>query len=89
MKPLFVSAPSSRMIIPVRCMTCGKVLADKYRFFLEEVQKRSGARGNEPIVLDGKSIPKTAEAEVFDLLDLRRYCCKKTLNTHVNLLSKI
>jgi DNA-directed RNA polymerase subunit N len=89
MKPLFVSAPTSRMIIPVRCMTCGKLLADKYKFFQEEVRKRSGERGNEPIVLDGKSVPKTAEADVFELLDLRRYCCKKTLNTHVNLLSKI
>jgi DNA-directed RNA polymerase subunit N (RpoN/RPB10) len=76
------------MIIPVRCMSCGKPLADKYRYFLEEVRKRSGERGTEPMILDGTSIPKTAEAEVFRLLYLRRYCCKKTLNTHVNLISK-
>ena len=28
------------MIIPVKCVTCGKVLADKYRYYLEEVRKR-------------------------------------------------
>jgi len=76
------------MIIPVRCMSCGKELSNKYRFFQREVRKRSGERGTEPIVLDNTGIPKTAEAEVFQLLDLRRYCCKKTLNTHVNLISK-
>ena len=27
------------MIIPVKCFTCGKVLADKYRFYIREVRK--------------------------------------------------
>ena len=27
------------MIIPVRCFTCGKVLADKYEFYKREVGK--------------------------------------------------
>ena len=28
-----------KMIIPVKCFTCGKVLADKYRYYLDEVRK--------------------------------------------------
>lgn len=28
------------MIIPVKCFTCGNVLADKYRYYLEQVRKR-------------------------------------------------
>ena len=28
------------MIIPVRCFTCGKVLANKYRYYVREVQKK-------------------------------------------------
>ena len=28
------------MIIPVKCVTCGKVIANKYRFFLEQVRKK-------------------------------------------------
>jgi DNA-directed RNA polymerase subunit N (RpoN/RPB10) len=26
------------MLIPIRCFTCGKVLADKYDYYLKEVQ---------------------------------------------------
>ena len=28
------------MIIPVKCFTCGNVLANKYRFYLYETQRR-------------------------------------------------
>jgi DNA-directed RNA polymerase I, II, and III subunit RPABC5 len=27
------------MIIPIKCFTCGTVLADKYRYYCEEVTK--------------------------------------------------
>ena len=27
------------MIIPIRCMSCGKTLADKWRFYQDEVKK--------------------------------------------------
>jgi DNA-directed RNA polymerase subunit N (RpoN/RPB10) len=80
------------MIIPVRCMNCGKLLGDKFDFYQAELRKdRGGSRAAapEPICLDGKTIPRTREAELFELLDLRRYCCKKTLNTHVDLISKL
>ena len=30
------------MIIPVKCFTCGKVLADKYRYYNIEVRKIKG-----------------------------------------------
>ena len=26
------------MIIPVKCFTCGEVIGNKYRYFLQEVQ---------------------------------------------------
>ena len=28
------------MIIPIKCFTCGTVIADKYRYYLEDVRKR-------------------------------------------------
>ena len=28
------------MIIPIRCFTCSMVIADKYRYYQEEVRKR-------------------------------------------------
>ena len=27
------------MIIPIKCFTCGEVLADKYRYYLQEVNR--------------------------------------------------
>ena len=37
------------MIVPVRCFTCGKVIADKYEQFKREVRQ-----GEDPaVVLDG------------------------------------
>lgn len=43
----------------------------------------------EPTYFDGKTLPKTPESVVFDELNLTRYCCKKTLLTHVDLIEKI
>ena len=28
------------MIIPIKCFTCGNVLADKYEYYLREIRKR-------------------------------------------------
>jgi DNA-directed RNA polymerase I, II, and III subunit RPABC5 len=28
------------MIIPVKCYTCGKVIADKYRYYLSKVREK-------------------------------------------------
>lgn len=42
------------MLIPIRCFTCGKVLADKYDYYMEEVGKLM--EGNKT------TTPKAAEA---------------------------
>jgi len=82
------------MIIPVRCMNCGKPIADKYKFFQAKLRDARGGKAGvheapEPLCLDGKTVPRTAEAELFDLLDLRRYCCRRTINNHVDLIRKL
>ena len=33
------------MIIPIRCFTCSNVLADKYRYYLDQVRSKKIARG--------------------------------------------
>ena len=47
------------MIIPVKCFTCGKVLADKYRYYLTEVHKikLNDNPVNLPNILDQKNNP--------------------------------
>ena len=35
------------MLIPIKCFTCGMVLADKYRYFQQEVRKIKAENGME------------------------------------------
>ena len=47
------------MIIPVKCFTCGKVLGDKYLYYLAEVKKMKQAQGidyNEVLYLTKENI---------------------------------
>ena len=76
------------MIIPVKCFTCGTVLADKYRFYQIEVRKKKLEKGDNPdevIYLVKDEIKKTPEGEVLDFLNLHKYCCRRHLLTHVDL----
>jgi DNA-directed RNA polymerase subunit N (RpoN/RPB10) len=76
------------MIIPVKCFTCGKVLADKYRFYQQEVRKIKAEKGMEidkVIYLNQDNITKTPEALVLDKLNLNKYCCRRHMLTHVDL----
>ena len=56
------------MIIPIRCFTCGKVVADKFEQFKAEIQ-----RGEDP-------------ADVLDKLGLTRYCCRRMLLSHIDII---
>tara|TARA_B100000035_G_C20726300_1_gene433520 strand:- start:218 stop:451 length:234 start_codon:yes stop_codon:yes gene_type:complete len=76
------------MIIPVKCFTCGKVLADKYLFYLNEVKKMKQASGmdkNEVIYLTENNVKKTPEGVVMDMLQLDRICCRRHMLTHVDI----
>lgn len=75
------------MIIPIRCMNCGMVLADKWLYYKKRVQELRGTTA--PIYMDGQTVPKTAELEVLKQLGLNRYCCRKHMLTHVDLIDKI
>lgn len=75
------------MIIPIRCMNCGNILADKWLFYQQKVKEMRGSTN--PIYMDGKSIPDTAELKVLNHLGLKRYCCRKHMLTHVDLIDKI
>jgi|TARA_Y100000992_G_scaffold299090_1_gene265317 DNA-directed RNA polymerase subunit N (RpoN/RPB10) len=76
------------MIIPVKCFTCGKVLADKYLYYLREVRKRKLALGENPdnvVYLTKEFSKKTPEGEVMDNLKLTRSCCRRHMLTHVDI----
>ena len=76
------------MIIPIKCFTCGKVLADKYRFYCEEVRRLKEEKhlSNEKIVyLTRETTDKTPEGETMDRLGLEKYCCRRHMLTHVDI----
>jgi len=77
------------MIIPVKCFTCGKVLADKYRYYLAEVRKIKLSRDldvDKVIYLTAEYIDKTPEGEVMDSLGLTKMCCRRHMLTHVDII---
>lgn len=58
-------------MIPVRCFTCGKVIASSW----EEFKRRKEA-GEDPAI-------------VLDDLGITRYCCRRMLLTHVELVDVV
>ena len=80
------------MIIPVKCFTCGTVLADKYRWYQAEVRKlkieeNGGNSGNVSSVLylTKTQTEKTPEGKVMDILSLNKMCCRRHILTHVDI----
>ena len=76
------------MIIPIKCFTCGNVLADKYLYYLKEVRKLKVTNNmdtNEVIYLDEKKPKKTPEGQVLDSLHLTKMCCRRHMLTHVDI----
>jgi DNA-directed RNA polymerase I, II, and III subunit RPABC5 len=77
------------MIIPIKCFTCGKVLADKYLFYLKAVRKikiDNNLEQDEVIYLTETTVKKTPEGQVMDSLGLKNICCRRHILTHVDIL---
>ena len=78
------------MIIPVRCVTCGKVIANKWNKYLEMINSDPAySSQSDTINVSSKKIEKTVEGKVMDQLGLKRYCCRRHILTHVDLIEII
>ncbi|MCJ7801235.1 MAG: RpoN/RPB10 RNA polymerase subunit family protein [Candidatus Marinimicrobia bacterium] len=81
------------MIIPIKCFTCGMVIADKYRYYQEQVRnKKLAKRGNgesidvdKVLYLTKEFVEKTPEGEVLDELNMKKMCCRRHFLTHVDI----
>jgi|UniRef100_A0A6C0HIR8 DNA-directed RNA polymerase subunit N len=78
------------MLIPIKCVTCGTVLADKYRYYLEQVRKEKIANGldvNRVVYFtkSNKTTEKSPEGKVLDTLGLKNVCCRRVMLTHVDI----
>ena len=74
------------MIIPIRCFTCGKVLADKWYFYKNELSKN---KEDTIINVNAKTVQQTPEGKALDKLELKRYCCRRAMLSHVDLIEII
>uniref|UniRef100_A0A6C0I5L1 DNA-directed RNA polymerase n=1 Tax=viral metagenome TaxID=1070528 RepID=A0A6C0I5L1_9ZZZZ len=76
------------MIIPIKCFTCGNVLADKYRWFQNEVRAlkmRDGYAVDKVVYLTKENTEKTPEGITLDRLKLTNVCCRRHMLTHVDI----
>jgi|TARA_X000000950_G_scaffold271339_1_gene352309 DNA-directed RNA polymerase subunit N (RpoN/RPB10) len=75
------------MIIPVKCFTCGKVLGDKYLYYLREVRQIKITKNidtNKVVYLTSTNVDKTPEGLVMDKLGLNKICCRRHMLTHID-----
>jgi DNA-directed RNA polymerase subunit N (RpoN/RPB10) len=79
------------MIVPVRCVTCHKVLADLWNYY----QKRCKELEQELLEQQSQDlstkhvVEKTVRQRVFEELGLDRICCRRMLLGHVDLIETI
>ncbi len=59
------------MMIPIRCYTCGKVIAQYYEDYIEGLKTGKESK------------------EMLDSFGLTRFCCRRMLITHVELIDDI
>ena len=85
--------------IPIKCFTCGMVIADKYPYYLAAVRQKKmnihknalkdGQTGShnlqQMVYLTPEFYQKTPEGEVMDEMGLTKSCCRRHLMTHVDI----
>ena len=77
------------MIIPIRCMSCGKEISSLWRYYQQQLRLLKGDHAEQRVYFDGTTIPETAEKRILDSMGIRRACCKKHFLTQVDLIDKI
>tara|TARA_B100000902_G_C27109807_1_gene812974 strand:- start:442 stop:711 length:270 start_codon:yes stop_codon:yes gene_type:complete len=84
------------MIIPMRCFTCGEVIADKWIPYITAIQdeKNKSTEKMDPMndVLDLKYIDvkdpnpeQSIEGKILSEMNLHKYCCRRMMlgNAHI------
>jgi DNA-directed RNA polymerase subunit N (RpoN/RPB10) len=75
------------MSIPIKCFTCGTLLADKDAWFQQEVVRRKVSKGMDPrqvTYLTSSTLDKSDEGNVLDELGLTKPCCRTQMMTRTD-----
>lgn len=87
------------MIPPIRCFTCGKVIADKYDYYVQEMLKLEKKDEAGPSTKVSKKKQQEAHElrhfdgvftkPIMDKLGLTRYCCRRMMLGVEDMMDKI
>lgn len=87
------------MIIPIRCFTCGNVLADKWREYERRCQELHNKDASvedisdSPAIASSVKIPpnfgKKFHGKILDNLGLNKICCRRHMLGHVDMMETI
>jgi len=86
------------MIIPMRCFTCGEVLADKWVPYVtaiqeeknkvrEEVDPESNDLELRYIDIHNPKPEVSIEGKIMDEMNLHKYCCRRMMFGNVHIVS--
>jgi DNA-directed RNA polymerase I, II, and III subunit RPABC5 len=80
------------MLIPIRCFTCGKTIADKWEYYNIEVKKieKQVEEENKNLTSEEegslKYFDKIRSGKILDKLGLTRYCCRRHMLGQVDMM---
>lgn len=80
------------MIIPIRCFTCGKVIAhlwEEYTKRLQDEYNKLNIEKKTRFVNIEKLDNKLIEGKILDELGFDKYCCRRMFLCHVDLYEVI
>ena len=92
------------MIVPIRCFTCGKVIADKYDYYMKEAEKLKLMSENPATnanltkeeklkaaqeSYDTRHFDTTRTGALLDSMGLTRYCCRRHMLSTVDMMEII
>jgi DNA-directed RNA polymerase subunit N (RpoN/RPB10) len=87
------------VIIPVRCFTCGKVIGNKWETYLRllsmdysegDALDAVGVRSpTDPPLTHSHTHSLNCLSDTSSFLQAKRYCCRRMLLTHVDLIEKL
>jgi DNA-directed RNA polymerase I, II, and III subunit RPABC5 len=79
------------MIIPIRCFTCGKIIAHFWDTYLQRIQEERDRvfkdKDKDFIIVHTEK--KTIENTVLNELGIKRYCCRSNIMTTVDMCDNI
>lgn len=85
------------MIIPIRCFTCNKVLANKWEYYKQKIQSKEEETKNSKITKESLKIEnnreiyfsETYKGDILNELNITKICCRRHFLGHVDLIDLI